>query len=496
MPKAPRLFANDRNLIVPKVLYLLQNLAVYAGYTYTAQYFSERWGIPIYKFGYLSILSATSFLGSLLWTMVADRTGHHRGFLVLGALGYMVLFSALPVLERLLSPEQKVSALGTAMIAVAFGGSSFFVSAVYPLLDNRVLVMLESGGVSTSQRKDLYGRQRLWGTVGQSVVTVVNGYGIGRFGYEFMFASVLLTSLSFAVVSFAALPPKRVVSVTEHLDADKNALTVDCPEVDSCDKHGEGAACSSGKANDQLNEKAIDCPKPLLSLTSSSTASDSSPPSSALQTFVKLFKSVDYSIFLIASLTAGFSRAILGNFLPVFLQSDLQLSPFLIGISLQARVITELALFGLSKQLLGWCGGPFGLMLLAQVSGTLRASAYAVIPTFTKGILWLNVALLVVPAELVKGINNAALVTAGVRLAHDLSPPGCATTGQGVFSGVYSNLANALAGFIGGLILQAYLDNPVALRILFGITGIVSFIPTIIWVVRYYIFTDNRRIQA
>lgn len=412
----------DEYLLLPKLLYLTANMSVYASYTYVSNYFAEVWRIPIHKFGYLSGLSAASFAGSLLWTMLADRTNRHKLILFVSVISYALLFCSLKIEHpRIMMDGWKREAL----VSFAYGGSNLFISAIYPLLDNRMLLLLSK---DTRYTKDLFGRQRLWGTVGQVLITGINGLGIQYFGYDVMFVSLACSSLLFLLVVFFAIPSSLSPCNSE-------PTTVEEPK----------------------KEKRANFWRP----------------------FFELVTNLDFIFFLSIVLVTGYARGILGNFLPYYLQYVMHQSPAVYGIALQTRLVTEILFFFIGKQLLQ-VFGVYGILLLAQVSGALRALLYTVIPS-TKA--W---SYAVFGIELLKGINNACLISAGVKLAHEMAPEGCETTAQGFVSGVYGNLANAAAGVLGGFILQNFAHDPMAFRYLFAATTVVSAVAIVLYILKYF----------
>ena len=173
---------------------------------------------------------------------------------------------------------------------------------MYPLLDSQVFELLRG-----REEHLLFGRQRMWGTIGQAVITIVNGVGIGKLGWDALFGSVIGCSCLFLTIAHFGLPS----------DGGK--------EVDR-------------QCNSEQGKQATEVVDPV-------------PPTSLL--------SFSFVFFLCTALIFGFGRAVLGNFLPTFLSHTLGHSPILIGFTLSFRILTELTVFTFNRQLitsLGWEG--------------------------------------------------------------------------------------------------------------------------------------------
>jgi hypothetical protein len=200
------------------------------------------------------------------------------------------------------------------------------------------------------------------------------------------------------------------------------------------------------------------------------------------------FNRKGFFFFLLVILIAGTTRGVVGNYLPLYLEKAMNLSSSQIGLLLQARIITEIGIFFLGKQILVIFGVNW-MLFLAQASGFLRVFAYAFLPTSYP---W---TLMPVAVELLKGVNNACLIAGGTRYVCDSAPAGYEATAQGLFSGVHSYLANSASGFFGGLILHLYrnYDEPIALRHLFSITSGVAVLGMLIHVLSLIIFNRRRK---
>lgn len=410
-------------LIIPKILYFLLNVLLYSTYTFTAKYLEEVWRITPHHFGYIIGLSALSFIGSLAWTWLVDACGKHRLILITASLAYALLFLSLR-----LEPLFKYASEGLRMIFVitAFGLSNYCSSALFPLLDNRVLVMLK-GNPTVPSSIDLFGRQRLFGVLGHSFITLVNGHLIERYGFDAMFISILLSAIIFSIVVATSIPNSKTIT-------------------------------NSPSTPNPTSSPSDNAHRLKLSLSS-------------------LLGNTTFTLFLLTILLAGTTRGVVGNYLPQFLEKSLCFSTSKISLMLQSRIITEIFIFFIAPNLLGKFGARW-VLFLGQMAGLLRVLAYAALPYHPP---WRYSALVV---ELLKGISNACIVSGGVRLVYELSQgTGLSAMAQGFFSGTHSYLANALSGFFGGIILQVNQTCDEPFRRLFLTTTGVSILGIIIFLV-------------
>lgn len=396
----------ERQLFILKLLYFVLNAMLYSTYTFTAKYFDDVWRIPAHHFGYIIGLCALSFSGSIFWTMLADRTGRHKLIILLATTGYVGWFFALR-LDFLKSASDIIRAL---FVGVCYGISSFCTSALFPLLDSRILLMLST---DAHLSKELFGRQRLFGVFGQSFVTILNGIMIDYLGFDAIFLNLLLFSTIFIILVISAIPDFHCNSIV----------------VSPKDEH-----------------------EPSLSFGSA---------------IGRLVLSFDYVFFLVIILLAGTTRGVTGNYLVQYLEKSMKLNSMVSTIMMQTRIIAEIGIFFAGGQLMG-IFGVHRMLLIAQVSGFIRVFVYAVIPTRWP---WTLTPLII---ELLKGVNNACLVSAGVRYVHDFAPVGVEATAQGFFSGVHSYLANAASGFFSGFVLQIYENDAFAFQKLFAYTSVLS----------------------
>lgn len=410
----------DDWLLWPKYLYFLLNFCVYSSYHFSFKYLREKWGVSDSAFGVLNSLTAISFLASIFWTSLADRTKSYKLILTFATVMYGLSFSALLVGEKWFDKEQSFSKI--AFIAVSFLFTNIAVSALYPILDNRIMVLLSQRSVRS---KDLFGRQRLWGCLGQSAVGLVSAVAIKSFGFPGMFALLLSSCLVF------------IISIQYFLNTQFKNLTAQVVEP--------AEASADPKASEGKEQPADQKRSP----------------------FVQLCTNAKFMLLLLLVLIGGITRGIVGTYLQQYLERFYGIEPVEYASFTMSRLLTEIGAFFIGKPLLEYFGAEW-LLILGIVAGMFRVGAYGFMPLRKE---WK----ISVPAvELLKGLNAAFIVVGGTRISHDIAPPGAQATAQGFFSGVHGNLSNAMAGLFGGVVIQIMHDNHLALRHLFQLSTIIT----------------------
>ena len=167
----------DRNLVWPFSFYFLFFAGVATSFPYMVLYYQSL-SFTGAQIGLLAGIASLITLVSLpLVTGLADRTNRHR---LVMSLSLLVVVSGLALIPYL---KTFVPLLGMAIL------SGFFFSPVLSLSDSATMFML-------GDRKDLYGRIRLGGTIGFGIVATVAGSLVENYGLNIAFWSA--ASLFFA----------------------------------------------------------------------------------------------------------------------------------------------------------------------------------------------------------------------------------------------------------------------------------------------------------
>ncbi|PRP88424.1 major facilitator superfamily domain-containing protein 6-like [Planoprotostelium fungivorum] len=149
----------DRTLLLPKVLYFVQ-----CGANVCYLPFLGIWllsiGLKPPEIGQIAALRYLMILfGAPFWAFIADHFYAHKQVLIL-----VIVMS---VITRMAMPFIGGSSLILLMCATV--SSDFFYSIIAPMLDRTALYILGD------DRKDMFGRQRLWGTISWGALSVPVG---------------------------------------------------------------------------------------------------------------------------------------------------------------------------------------------------------------------------------------------------------------------------------------------------------------------------------
>jgi MFS transporter, PPP family, 3-phenylpropionic acid transporter len=177
----------SRSLLAAKSFYFLYFGAWACLSPFLALYYRGL-GFNGSQIGLLTSLSPfTTLFAASLWSAAADVTRRHRAILLIAIAGSGISVAALSLVRTFWAAIPLV---------IAF---SFFTAPVIPLIDNSVLAQL-------GERRDLYGRQRLWGAIGWGVTGLVTGWLVGIYGTHAAFPAFLVfISLLFGAAWFLSV---------------------------------------------------------------------------------------------------------------------------------------------------------------------------------------------------------------------------------------------------------------------------------------------------
>jgi PPP family 3-phenylpropionic acid transporter len=178
-----RLPGIDRTLVYPKLFYLVRFLAGSFIGPFLPLYFREI-GLSGQQIGMLGgVRPIVSLLSGPFWSGLSDATRRHRMLLIISLGSTLVLVPAMTLSSNVL--------ILTALVMA----HTFMSAPSGPLVDAAVLRVL--GG-----RRNLYGQQRLWGTIGYAIGGVIIGSLMERHGLKVGFYGFFPLTL---VVLFVAL---------------------------------------------------------------------------------------------------------------------------------------------------------------------------------------------------------------------------------------------------------------------------------------------------
>ncbi len=166
-------------MLLPKSFYFF-NFAASAALIPFLPLFYQQAGLNGYQIGLLAgIPPLITIFSAPVWGALGDYTRQYKRLLIVGGLGLLASVYAL-------SLARSFATLASLVIAYAF-----FVSPVIPMVDHTTMRLL-------GERKDQYGKQRLWGAVGWGVAAPIIGMAAERVGLQWSFYGNL--ALMFAAI--------------------------------------------------------------------------------------------------------------------------------------------------------------------------------------------------------------------------------------------------------------------------------------------------------
>ncbi len=131
--------------------------------------FYKAQGLTGAQIGLLAAISPIiSFFGAPLWTGAADASHRHKLITMVSMLGVVGICFVIP----------NIATFGGLLLMISL--YAFFGAPTASLVDSAVLTML-------GDRKERYGRIRLWGTIGYGIIAPFAGNLIGRLGLKWAF---------------------------------------------------------------------------------------------------------------------------------------------------------------------------------------------------------------------------------------------------------------------------------------------------------------------
>ena len=155
-------------MVFPSIYYFLYYGAISVLFPFLALFYQSQ-GLTGGQIGLLTAISPIiAFFGAPLWTGAADATRRHKLFAILSILGVVIVTFIFP----------QIASFGGLMLMISLW--AFFYAPTGSLVDSAVLALL-------GDRRERYGRIRLWGTIGYGLVAPFAGNLIGRLGLKWAF---------------------------------------------------------------------------------------------------------------------------------------------------------------------------------------------------------------------------------------------------------------------------------------------------------------------
>lgn len=458
--------------IKPKLIYFSVASAYYGLYMFRGDLCKKYLNLKTDQFGTLSsIIAFVGFIFMPIWSSLADRLGRHRMIIIFLCLAMSASIQLAPLVKGIDQNGYKFVASVLFMSLY-----SLFSCGILPITDFIVLRMIED---KQGFSRDLYGRQRLWGTISYGITTLVVGFFSTHYGLvSLLYVLPLIVVATTFVLCFNA-PPDSNALPFRSLFWKTRIISSDVGDVDdvssnesinSNDSKNESINSNDSENNSKNNKESASVDESEKSI---STDQKSSSKIRTRSPFRVLLTTPSYVFMLLVVFMTGSARAVMTTFLNVYWCEDLKFNATNRGWLATIGVIFEVIIFFNSQLLLRGLG-IYWMFLIAQVATVLRCYAYYALPTSTSFVVFCGV-------ELLKGVSFGFTQSAGVKLAGDVCPAGLESTAQAVYTAVYSQLPAVISAYCGGVVYQRFGAD----RLFLGIS-LISVVALLLCTLKYY----------
>ncbi|KAI5191204.1 hypothetical protein NEMIN01_1412 [Nematocida minor] len=395
MTSAVKSEQSNRSVLVQFILiYFFIHIVIYSSHNYRETLAKEVFKISSQDYSFIEMISVIKLAGSITSTYISQR--YVRPLVVTFIATSIFILSLVVLINNVIENKYANLLLGCLHIVAD--------SAILPTIDAECLTLLNNRGISQK-----FSKIRVFSTIGHSITYLINMFIQRTFQDTKMGRSILISTLSFGIVTIACLANTLfTISYTSEKE--------DSKMVHSDDKVQSKSKISQ-KSFKSENENAFE---------------------KVLSTF-KLFR-VDYVIILAAAVGSGISRSSLQSYLSEYLRNTRASSDE--GYIYFTRTLCELFVWSVVI----WLGDRVSLEALFPVAiglGAVRALFYSISPS-NEIIRWI----LPYIAEMFKSAYSALFIYVCTKLAHKYAGSNQKTLSQGVFTGFYSGLSPFLAGLL------------------------------------------------
>lgn len=464
-------------MVSAKLIFFTMSMVLYSFYVFRGPFLRVYLKVDVQQLGNINAaVAAVSFPCVTLWNTTADYLGRHRSILIFITLASVAAFDSL--VFRF--PGNQTWQTWYAMIMLSVYAA--FTAGMMPLLDYEALKLLASRSDFT---KEMYGRQRLWGTLAYAVSTLVAAYMMEKGGYGVLFVLMPASAIIFVATILVAGPadePKSWAQIRARFrgesvegDEDEEEELVDAPKnvsPNSADSKltdkSANTTPSAYKAGTEADDKP-DSPSQI-----STVPTTQKPATKRRSPWRRLLTNPNFLFFLFAVFMNGTARTVMTSFLSNYWKEDCRLKETYMAVATIFGIAIEVVIF-----LFGSFLAPLGnywMLVIGQAAMVMRCWAYTqwLVPG-RAGLYWQ-----VWIVELLKGVAFGFTHTAGVRIAAEAAPKGLEATAQALYTSMYAQLPAVIASAGGGKVYKAY--GP---TMLFLITSIISTTALGLFILKY-----------
>jgi len=466
---------NDRWLITPKLMYFTMNMVVYTFHLFRAPFITGYLDLDRQYVGLTStLMSVVAFPSVTMWSTVADRLGRHKLVLSLITFGMVACFELLLIRFDVYQLRLAYS-IGMLMLY------NCFLVGMQPLLDFEALDLLSS---KPGFNKEMYGRQRLWGTIAFTVITLGGAIMMGYFGgFWVLFIIMPVMAVIFVVTLYFTAPPDKPNSLWGRKKPPTGEMELPAGDDEKLQTHAAATAKLSAMT-DTNNTSSI----PHLITKKVDSAVDIGQPQIGAEGFSHkkvrdrwrtLLTDPNYMFFLFVILMLGLARSVMTTFLALFWIQGLKMSGTEVAYAGAIfGMLLEIAVFFVAKPIAARIGN-YWMLVMAQMAMVCRCWAYYWIPE-GHGMYWA-----VYLIELLKGLSFGMAHSAAIKIANEAAPEGLEATAQALYNSVYVQLPTVISGLAGMWAFRRFQND--APKIMFFGTAVVSSFALVLFVTKYSI---------
>lgn len=477
---------NDRWLITPKLMYFTMNMVVYSFHLFRGAFITDYLLLDSKYVGLSgTLMGLVSFPCITMWSTFADAIGRHKLILSSITFGSVICFEMLFFFFE----NQALRLIYSMTFLVLY---SAFLAGMQPLLDFEALELLSSkAGFS----KEIYGRQRLWGTIAYSCVTLGGAYLIKLFDGFGVLAFVMPSAAIVFVITlyFTALPdrPKpifaraRARALARQQQAQEQQEYLEQKEQKLMDQENSATFEQQESSNiiDNQNVKSTD--NPAISMPSDNTKLEIETGAEGFahrrvkSPWKTLLTDANYMFFLFVVLMLGLARAVMTIFLAIIWKTEIGMSTMEIAIAGAIfGMALEIVVFFVAKYISPIMGN-YWMLVTAQLAMVVRCWAYFFMPK-SHEYFWL-----VYLIELLKGLSFGMAHSAAIKIANEAAPEGLEATAQALYNSVYVQLPTIIAGLVGMWAFHQFKKS--APQIMFFGTAVISTAALVLFFIKYSI---------
>lgn len=470
--------ANDRWLITPKLMYFTMNMVVYSFHLFRGAFITEYLLLDNKYVGLSgTLMGLVSFPCITMWSSFADAIGRHKFILSTITFGSVICFEML--FFRMGSLSLRLIYSMTFLVLY-----SAFLAGMQPLLDFEALELLSSkAGFS----KELYGRQRLWGTIAYSCVTLGGAYLIKMFNGFGVLAFIMPAAAIVFVITlyFTALPdrPKPLTKKARLEYFERQKLDQKMVQEQRQQQLNESDIKlnipPSDSTNANNNYPSADPLTDLSKLTEPEPAAEGFAHRRVKSPWRTLLTDANYMFFLFVVLMLGLARAVMTIFLALVWKTELKMSTMEVAYAGAIfGMALEIVVFFVAKYISPIMGN-YWMLVVAQMAMVVRCWAYFFMPKSHEW-YWL-----VYVIELLKGLSFGMAHSAAIKIANEAAPEGLEATAQALYNSVYVQLPTIIAGLVGMWAFHQF--KAAAPQYIFFGTAVISTAALVLFFVKYSI---------